>query len=270
MNHSIKQIAINALGGAGCFPTRATPTDQLRELIASLHPYHSPRGLIRLGPSGDGGYLVPDDLDGIHACFSPGVNVESGFELACAERGMQVFMADRSVEGPAARHPRFSFSRCNVGAFSEPGVTSMDDWVSASDVPASADLMLQMDIEGAEFETLLATSRSLLGRFRVIVVEFHALNELLGLAWFQLARAVFRKLLDQHVCVHLHPNEVYPSVAARGLEIPPYMEFTFLRRDRMGPSPWEHETRFPHPLDASNVGGAPIVLPPCWYGTTAR
>lgn len=38
------------------------------------------KDLIRLGPNGDGGYLVPDDLTGIEACFSPGVCATSEFE----------------------------------------------------------------------------------------------------------------------------------------------------------------------------------------------
>ena len=43
------------------------------ELLTRLYPYDSGHTLLRLGPNGDGGYLVPDDLDGITHCFSPGV-----------------------------------------------------------------------------------------------------------------------------------------------------------------------------------------------------
>ena len=65
--------------------------------------------LKRFGPSGDGGYLMPDDLDGIVACISPGVSTECGFDSEMAARGIDVYMADASVAGPSARHDRFHF-----------------------------------------------------------------------------------------------------------------------------------------------------------------
>lgn len=52
------------------------------------------KGLIRLGPMSYEGYLIPDDLEGIEACFSPSVGFNSIFEKDCADRGMKVFLAD--------------------------------------------------------------------------------------------------------------------------------------------------------------------------------
>jgi hypothetical protein len=46
-----------------------------------------------MGAKGDGGLLVPDDLKGIEACFSPGVNFVSEFEFDCLEKNIKVFMA---------------------------------------------------------------------------------------------------------------------------------------------------------------------------------
>lgn len=70
-----------------------------------LQPVPVPEGLWRFGPHGDGGYLMPNDLDGVVGCLSPGVSFECGFDTAIAERGIDVFMADASVAGPAQPHP---------------------------------------------------------------------------------------------------------------------------------------------------------------------
>ncbi len=40
-----------------------------------------------MGGENDGGYLVPDDLEGIEYCFSPGVSNIATFELDCLNRG---------------------------------------------------------------------------------------------------------------------------------------------------------------------------------------
>lgn len=78
--------------------TPATNKELLQKFIRTLKPYNSDKALIRFGPDTDGGYLIPDDIEGIEACFSPGVSKVSGFELECANRGMKVFLADASVE----------------------------------------------------------------------------------------------------------------------------------------------------------------------------
>lgn len=245
------------------FPTKLTKRKDLLGLIDALRPLATEHPLTRLGPAGDGGYLVPDDLEGLTACFSPGVSTSSGFELACAERGMKVYLADHSVDGPASEHSAFHFTKKFVGATTSDTYMTMAHWVRQTGVDASGDLMLQMDIEGHEYETILSAPDELLGRCRVIVIEFHRLHQLWSLPFFRVAGASFRKLLQTHACVHLHPNNCRSSIYLQGLEIPRVMEFTFLRRDRISRSSFA--TRFPHPLDADNTGNAPLPLPACWY-----
>ena len=54
------------------FPTKLTKKEALQNSIAQLHPLAMEFDLIRLGPDGDGGYLVPDDLQG-NQCHFAGV-----------------------------------------------------------------------------------------------------------------------------------------------------------------------------------------------------
>ena len=67
------------------------------DLVKRLHPRLTEHPLIRLGGMGDGGYLVPDDLEGIEACFSPGVSDHASFEAALIARGIRCYLADASV-----------------------------------------------------------------------------------------------------------------------------------------------------------------------------
>jgi hypothetical protein len=206
---------------------------------------------------------VPDDLAGITACFSPGVSSVSGFERECAERGMRVFLADKSVDGPAEAHPLFHFTKKFIGATSDEDFMTMDSWVAASDVGRDSDLLLQIDIEGYEYEAFLSMSDALMRRFRIIVGEFHLLDQLWGLQFFKLAGRAFDKILQTHACVHIHPNNFCGSVRKDGLEIPLVMEFTFLRRDRIRHS--SYQRAFPHRLDVDNTTRPTLVLPRGWY-----
>ncbi len=246
------------------FMTKLTKRRDLAGLLGALRPIATEHPLIRLGPAGDGGYLVPDDLEGLSTCFSPGVSTSSDFELACAERGMSVYLADHSVGGPATKHGAFHFTKKFVGATTSDVFMTMDHWVRQAGVDPSGDLLLQMDIEGYEYETILSMPDELLTRCRVIVIEFHRLHQLWSLPFFRLASTAFRKLLQTHACVHLHPNNCRSSIHLQGMDIPRVMEFTFLRRDRFSQSSFA--TRFPHPLDAENTDKPQVRLPACWYG----
>lgn len=64
-----------------------------------LIPQSNPFKLIRIGGNRDGGYLIPDDLEGIDACFSPGVSNYKFFEDQMAnEYGIKSHMCDFSCD----------------------------------------------------------------------------------------------------------------------------------------------------------------------------
>jgi len=72
------------LSQRGAVAVRETPHDQILQFVENLRPVDSGHGLVRLGGANDGGYLIPNDLQGITACFSPGVSETSAFERDCA------------------------------------------------------------------------------------------------------------------------------------------------------------------------------------------
>jgi methyltransferase FkbM-like protein len=164
IRHALEHAFLNNLK-----VSNSTPLDRIARLIRSLQPVSVPGGLRRIGPAGDGGYLLPDDFAGVGACISPGESCECGFDLEMAEMGMDVIMADASVSGPPMRHPRFQFQGKFLDVRSSEHTTTIDDLCKDTE----SDLVLQMDIEGAEHAVILTMSDSLLKRFRIAVIEFH-------------------------------------------------------------------------------------------------
>jgi Methyltransferase FkbM domain len=244
---------------------KATPRDDVAALLARLRPHDSSRGLVRIGPAGDGGYLLPGDLDGVIACVSPGVSTESRFDLAIAERGIPVHMADASVDGPSLSHPLFHFSKAFLGPVTGGNTITITDYCAA--IPgfaAGGDAILQMDIEGAEYAVLQSMEKALLDRFRIVILELHGVENLFHAFSFGLMRAAFDKLLASHAVVHIHPNNCCGIAHAQGLSIPRVLEMTLLRRDR---ATFSHNPAraYPHALDADCKPANPtVVLPACW------
>jgi hypothetical protein len=241
MKGFLKKAAVRVLEPLKTYPTHATDKQAVVDLIGKLRPCSTGHELVRLGPEGDGGYLLPDDLDGIVALFSPGVYIQSGFEKDCADRGMQVFMADKTVDGPSTLHERFQFTKKHIGAFSDAETMTLDSWAREAGVEVG-DLMLQMDVEGFEYEVLLSLSEELLSRFRIVIFEL---------------------LLQTHLCVHIHPNNWNGIFKYQGVETPRVAELTFLRKDHA--IDLKPANRFPHPLDFPNGPGPDLPLPNSWY-----
>jgi hypothetical protein len=264
LDRIIKRWVVGTAGTIGLHVTDRTSPTELRQLLESLHAVTAGQQLIRLGPDGDGGYLVPDDLLGIECAFSPGVSTESGFEVDLAARGMQVFLADFSVEGPAQTNAKFVFHKKYLGCLSNETFITLAEWKDATVPGHRGDLLLQMDIEGAEFETLLCAPTELLAQFRIMVIEFHSLHELFNKPFFSLASRAFQKLLQTHSVVHIHPNNCCGSVTKAGLEIPRVAEFTFHRNDRL-PQQRAYCRSFPHPLDRDCTPNPTLVLPQAWF-----
>ena len=234
---------------------RMQSKEALESVIELLRPRPSQSTLIRLGPNNDGGYLVPNDLEEIKALFSPGVDQISMFEVHCAERGMAVHMADASVEGPANTiKGEWTFEKKFLGSADEGIFINMDGWVNRK-CPGSTDLLLQMDIEGAEYDIIRSMSENLLQRFRYMLIEFHQLHQL----WEPNSShqyEAFEKLYRTHTPVHIHPNNCCPIKTRHGIDVPNVLEVTYARKERVSA---DGEIKLPHELDGLNVKSKPEI-----------
>jgi hypothetical protein len=247
--------SIERLGSHRYWIDRASDVDAVRKAIERLRPRVPVAPLVRVGPAGDGGYLIPDDFDGVDCCISPGVSTETGFDWELAERGIDVHMADASVDGPPVPHPSFHFSKKFLDVFEDESHTRLDSLAEEAAKTSKGDWMLQMDIEGAEWRVLLDASPEVLGRFRIMIIEFHDVRQIFSRFGFDLISATMNKLLKTHHVVHIHPNNVAPISEFSGIEVPNLLEITLYRRDRPM-SPERRNTVYPHPLDVDCVPGA--------------
>ena len=240
---------------------RAWTGSSVTEFLAMLRPYATEHDLIRLGGEADGGYLVPDDLDGIAACFSPGVGKVAEFEQECLDRGMRVFQLDPRLDVSPLADEGVEFERKALGLATDAGSVTLDDWVQGAMPDPADDLLLQIDIEGGEWPVLAQVSDATLARFRVIVVELHMLDLLFDRMASAMFRPVIEKLQRHFDIVHLHVNNARPSVTVRDVELPRYVELTLLRKDRI--TTRVPVTSLPHPLDRDNVPRKPPAsIPP--------
>lgn len=246
----------------GLWELRST-AKQLQEFHTKFTVYDTDKKLIRVGGLGDGGYLIPDDIEGISAVFSPGVAAVAEFEKYFADKGITCFLADASVNEAPVKHQNFTFMRKFVHAGETEGDwKNFEEWVEES-VTEHGDLLLQMDIEGGEWEILDDLSTKNLCKFRIIVLELHGMHQLAYKLAFQTIMRIFTKITEDFEIVHVHPNNAERALSAEGFKLAPLLEITLLRKDRIV-SKFPVEA-LPKELDADNVASYPTVkLDPSW------
>jgi hypothetical protein len=227
----------------------AVPWAEVQKFLTHFVPFKTQHELVRIGPDLDGGYLVPNDLDGLCAVFSPGVSDTLGFDLDMSKRVNACYLADASVEPPRGMPSNMTFVQKFLGTENEGNTIRLDSWVGAHTQPGD-DLLLQIDIEGAEYDVLNAVSDEILNRFRVILIEYHHLDQVFDRAQFHKMSATVSKLTDTHVLCHLHANNASPLYQFKGCDIPPLVEATYLRKDRVSGD--LTPAHVPHPLDQRN------------------
>lgn len=189
-------------------------------------------GLTRLGGTGDGSYMVPLSVaESIEILFSPGVSYEIEFDRWFADRGAKCYLLDGALNGdePHLSHRNFHFEQLWLSDKDSESSICLDTWVNVN-APAGQNLCLQMDIEGAEYEVILASSSSTLKRFSIIVVEFHDLRSMLSRSGMKLITLTLQRLAEHHEIVHTNVNDCYPMLSLAGTEIPEVLEVTFVRR----------------------------------------
>jgi hypothetical protein len=241
------------LGVMGLSISGTINSESLVALIQRLRPVSTPFPLIRIGGSADGGYLVPDDLDKLGACFSPGVAESATFEMGMAERSIPSFLIDYSVDGPPAENKLFRFEKLFLATHTDgTKFIRLEDWVNIN-APGDSELILQMDVEGAEWSVLLDTPEQLLARFRIMVIEFHILEKMMTSSLgVEVLSAIIDKISRNFKVVHLHANNAGGVHKFKGQTIPRVLELTFLRKDRFDLSRDRFPPSVPNPLDERN------------------
>lgn len=203
--------------------------------------------LLRVGGRNDGGYLMAEPgQNGI--AYSLGIAEEVSWDLEMAGRGFEIWQYDGSVAAPPVNHAKFNFSKLFITG-QEPcldGFVTLPDLLAANCHTDREDLVLQMDIEGAEWQVLANIAESALNSFRQIILEIHTpLTEIM-----QLPRrnAILRRLGRSHQVIHAHVNNCSPTLFFGAQPFWTVIELTYLRRGNIKFNLSPHD--YPLPLDA--------------------
>lgn len=247
LNASRKVIAIVALvliGGTalGVYLTRQRAERAIREaLLDELTTVTlSNCDLTRYGGEHDGGYVLCGNLvEGVQAAYSYGIETEDNWGCQVArEQGVTTHQYDCFTEHrPTCDGGTVAFHDECVGPKAETIDGNAFDSIPgqiAKNGDTGKRLLVKMDIEGAEWDSLLATPDSVLATIDQLPMELHGTDEARFLE-------VVRRLKRQFYLVNLHFNNYACSPDSAPLPAPAYQVLFVNKRlgvlDPNGPSP---------------------------------
>lgn len=232
---------------------KLTPTKDIDQLVRRFRPVLIDSDLIRIGSDLDGGYLLPNDLQGVSNCFSAGCDNSWEFEKDLWEKyQIKSHIVDSEDKRPTDLNENFSYTPKWLGPNNSVTEIRLEDWINRFSNDHDTDLILQMDIEGSEWLIINELDEIMLNKFRIIVVEFHNIAILENHKVFSdYCRPLIERLTDTFNVVHFHPNNCCGFHDFNGKAFPKVFEVTFYRKS-IG-NQIRAYANLPHKYDRKNV-----------------
>ena len=243
-------------------PRRIPPEHQVRyQLFDELRPVALANcTLERFGEEFDGGYLMCGNLlEGARSAYSYGISGYDGWgcdiaaRLSATTHQYDCFNVQQPTcsKGTTIFHPLCIAGEARVD--NEGRIFQSLEQQLADNGDATGRVIVKMDVEGAEWESLLRTPDAVLQRIDQLVIELHGIDEPLYLD-------VVRKLKGTFFVTHVHANN--HTCSEKAAPFPAWVYEVLLVNKRLGrvaegaPPP-----KLPHALDSPNGPLRPNCAP---------
>ena len=145
-----------------------------------------------------------------------------------ADRGYNVFMYDHTIKELPEKRAEFHFFKKGIaGETRLPFLDTLEQYIEMNHHENESHMILKMDVEGAEWESLLACPESILNQFDQIVLEIHDMvvhdkdNEIIK---------TLEKINHTHALIHIHANNCGYEYDIEGHKYTDAFEVTYVNK----------------------------------------
>ena len=130
---------------------------------------------ILIGRKADGGYVLLDDFENIKIAYSFGIDADIYFDKDLADRGIDVYMYDHTINSLPYENPKFHWKKIGVGGKNDKNenIKTLEELIIENGHSSEKNMILKMDIESFEWNTLKDLPDDILNQFKYITIEFH-------------------------------------------------------------------------------------------------
>ena len=213
--------------------------------------------LVRTGREHDGGYIMLDDFNDGGIAYSFGISNDVSWDKDMASHGYDVFMYDHTIDGLPEKNPRFHWTKQGIadGVTQDDRLKTLDELIRANHHEGKCDMILKMDVEGAEWGFLESVSSETLSQFGQMTFEFHGIP---NHDRPDLVLEVFRKINRTHQLVHVHANNFGNYISCGGKVFSTLFELSYVLRSKYSFST-DYAPVLPLDIDSPNKADLPEV-----------
>lgn len=185
--------------------------------------------LVRVGKDNDGGYIMPDDFASGGIAYSFGIGGDISWEKQMADQGFKVYCFDHTIDRLPENYENCFFVKKGItGCDSiEDNLYSIETLLLQNGHENEKNMVLKMDVEGAEWDFLCNVSTETLDMFSLMTFELHGLTQIENQI---LIKSVLRKINQTHQAVWIHANNAGPVERAGEYYVPLFLEITYANK----------------------------------------
>ena len=214
------------------------------------------KNFVRFGKPNDGGYVMVDNFNAVGGgvAYSFGINNDVSWDTDMAARGYDIFMYDPTINALPKTNERFHFFKEGIAGreINQYALNTLEHFIKVNGHEDKSDMILKMDVEGAEWDFFSTVSSELLSKFDQMVFEFHSLIQAKSQSEMNNTAAYLQKINRTHSLVHLHANN-YGSflIADDKILMPDVLELTYVKTSNYELADDEN-ILLPHSIDEPN------------------
>jgi hypothetical protein len=185
---------------------------------------------ILLGEKRDGCYVLLDDFKGIKIAYSFGISTMVHFDENLAKRGIDIFMYDHTINSLPYNHPNFHWHKIGITGKnnSNPKLKTLEQLMVDNGHISEYNMILKIDVEHWEWNSLNDTPESILKHFKYIVIELHFEN---SKKEARLYYNVLKKLSKYHQVFYLRCPRRYKIETFGNNRICKYIEISYIIKE---------------------------------------
>lgn len=213
-------------------PIRETAgkTEYFKKLIKMLKPQKINNfDMVRVGRANDGGYVMCGDFNPNMHAYSFGIDDDNSWDMNIHLLGdINVYMFDHTIKQVPMFCHGLHWERKGIGVSDEKDLLSLASILANNGDLYNRNLILKMDVEGAEWDILESLDDHIIDNFKQMLFEFHNITDT---SMQERIIYVLERLNETHQVAWVHGNNFVFAEKDQEILMPDSIEVLYVRRD---------------------------------------
>jgi hypothetical protein len=183
---------------------------------------------ILIGEKKDGCYVMLNDFTDIRIAYSFGISYKIQFDQALADRNIDVYMYDHTIDKLPYKNSKFHWEKIGVCGRKNKNhnLKTLEELMLKNGHSSEKNMILKMDIEESEWESLKDVPENVLKQFKYIIIVYHFTPNNIELSY-----NVIKKLHKNHQIFYLRCHGRERIVKFGNNRMCRYLETSYIIRE---------------------------------------